>query len=335
MNVPVWAWIAVVGFILAVLAVDLFVLHRRAEVVTGGKAALESALWVTIGLGFGAIIWIFAGGERGGQYFAGYLTEKALSIDNLFLFAAIFGAFAVPAAYQHRVLFWGVIGALGTRALFVGLGGALLANFSWAIEAFGLLLLFMAARMFLRRPGSSDPNRLWSLRVVRRVVPITSNLHGPRFVVRDAGASRRRWAVTPLLIALVAVEGTDVLFALDSVPAVFGVTRDPFLVFTSNAFAIVGLRAMYFLLADAVGRLVYLRHGLAAILAFVGAKMLASPVYELPVWVSLTVIATLLTATCAASTWRSRTAPSSPPRAAAGEGHDEAGSFSGGARHPY
>jgi tellurite resistance protein TerC len=309
-DVPIWAWVAVVAFVVVMLATDLLVLHRRPGVVTVHQAAIESALWIVLGLGFGVLVLVVAGADHAGQYFAGYLTEKALSVDNLFLFTAILGAFAVPAAYQHRVLLWGVVGALVTRAAFVAAGAALLAELAWAIEAFGLLLLVVAAGMLRRPRARTQPEGLGALRWLRRLVPTTDDLHGPRFLVRMSdGAGRAGWAITPLLVALLAIEIADVVMAVDSVPAVFGVTREPFLVFTSNAFAVIGLRALYFLLVRALGRLEYLRFGLAVILAFVGAKMLLSGVVDLPVWVSLVVILGVLAATAAASLRRS-TVPS-------------------------
>ncbi|HEY1635285.1 MAG TPA: TerC/Alx family metal homeostasis membrane protein [Acidimicrobiales bacterium] len=307
MDVSVWAWIGVVGFILAMLVVDLLVLHRGSQVISVRNAVNESILWIALGVGFGVLVWSLAGGERGGEYFAGYLTEKVLSVDNMFLFSAIFAAFAVPAAYQHRVLLWGVVGALATRAVLVTGGATLLAEFSWAIDAFGVLLLVVAARMAAHHRPVRDPKQLGILRLVRRVVPSTAEFSGPRFVVRETRRDgRTRWLITPLLVALFAIEATDVVFAVDSVPAVFGITSEPFLVFTSIAFAVVGLRALYFLLAAAMARLVYLRFGLAAILGFVGVKMLLSRVYHLPVWVSLLVIVVVLLVTWAASVWRAR-----------------------------
>jgi tellurite resistance protein TerC len=250
---------------------------------------------------------VLAGSEYGGQYFAGYLTEKALSVDNLFLFVAILGTFAIPVRYQHRVLFWGVFGALATRAAFVAFGATLLADLSWAIEGLGLLLLVVAWRMLVHgRPSSGTEELPRTMRLLRRVLPITNEFHGPRFIVRMSDGSAVRWAVTPLLVALLAIEVADVVMAADSVPAVFGVTREPFLVFTSNAFAVVGLRALYFLLVRVLGRLEYLWLGLAAILAFVGAKMLLSGVFDVPLWASLVVIPALLAASAAASLWPSR-----------------------------
>jgi tellurite resistance protein TerC len=295
-----------VGFIVAMLAADLLVLHRHADEVSVHRAAVQSGTWILLGLGFGVLVSVLAGPDYGGQYFAGYLTEKALSVDNLFLFTVILGAFAIPFRYQHRVLFWGVIGALATRAAFVAAGATFLAHLSWAIEALGLLLLVVAARMLVhRRPRSGTEELPRTLRLLRRVLPMTAELHGPRFIARMSGGSAGRWAVTPLLVALVAIELVDVLMALDSVPAVFGVTREPFLVFTSNAFAVVGLRALYFLLVRVLARLEYLRLGLAAILTFVGAKMLLSGVFDVPVWASLVVIVALLALSAAASLWRS------------------------------
>src|SRR5437764_9663463 len=222
------------------LAVDLLVLHRRVGVVTVRRAAVESAAWIALGVGFGGLLWAVAGAGHGGQYFAGYLTEKALSVDNMFLFAAIFAAFAVPAAHQRRVLFWGVTGALATRAVFVAVGATLLAHLSWAIEAFGALLLAVAVGMLVHRRPGSQPAGVRALRVVSRVLPTTAELRGSRFVVRVSTGTRPAvWAVTPLLVALIAIEAADVVMAVDSVPAVFGVTREPFLVFTSNAFAVI------------------------------------------------------------------------------------------------
>jgi tellurite resistance protein TerC len=306
-DIPIWAWAAVAGFIIAMLAMDLLVLHRHGGEVSAHRAAVETAMWILVGIGFGFLVSVLAGPEYGGQYFAGYLTEKALSVDNLFLFTAILGAFAIPVRYQHRVLFWGVFGALATRAAFVAFGATVLADLSWAIEALGLLLLVVAWRMLVHgRPPLGTEELPRTMRLLRRVLPITNELHGPRFVVRMSGGGAVRWAVTPLLVALVAIEVADVVMAADSVPAVFGLTREPFLVFTSNAFAVVGLRALYFLLVRVLGRLEYLRLGLAAILAFVGAKMLLSGVFDVPLWASLVVILTLLAASSVASLSRSR-----------------------------
>jgi tellurite resistance protein TerC len=296
MDVPFWAWAAVLGVILAMLAVDLFA-HRREHVVSLREAALWSVLWVGLGLGFGAVVWAGYGAQAGGEYFAGYLIEKSLAVDNVFVFALIFGYFAVPRQYQHRVLFYGVLGALVFRAVFIAGGAALLEQFHWILYVFGAFLVVTGWRMFRHRNEETDPGRNPVLRVVRRFVPTTDELHGQRFWVRKAG----KWVATPLFTVLVLVETSDIIFAVDSIPAIFAVTQEPFLVFTSNAFAILGLRAMYFLLADLIHRFVYLKVGLAAILVFVGVKMLLLDVYKIPITLALAVIGVMLTVSVVAS----------------------------------
>lgn len=286
MNVPLWAWLAVLAVIFAMLALDL-VAHRREHVVGVREAAGWSALWVGLGLGFGVVVWAVWGAQASGEYFAGYLIEKSLAVDNVFVFALIFSYFAVPREYQHRVLFYGVVGALVFRALFIAGGVALLDRFAWILYLFGAFLVLTGIRMYRHRNDHLDPERNPVLRLTRRFVPSTTDYHGQRFWVRQGG----RWVATPLFAVLVLVETTDIVFAVDSIPAIFAVTQEPFLVFTSNAFAILGLRAMYFLLADLMHRFVYLKAGLAAILVFVGAKMLLLDVYKVPIAVSLTVIA--------------------------------------------
>jgi tellurite resistance protein TerC len=297
MNVPLWAWAAVTGVIIAMLLLDLLVFHRNAHEVTTKEAAISSAVWVTIGLSFGVVVWLIWGGTAGGEYYAGYLIEKSLSIDNIFVFAMLLSYFAVPAALQHRVLFWGVLGALVFRAIFIALGAALLESFHWAIYVFGIFLVLTGIRMAMHTDTEVHPERNPVLRMLRRVMPISSDYHGARFTIRD-GARR---AATPLLAVLIAIETTDVLFAVDSIPAIFAITDEPFLVFTSNAFAILGLRALYFLLAGMISRFTYLKVGLAAVLVFVGAKMLLTDVYHLPVWASLLAIASMLTVSVLAS----------------------------------
>ena len=296
MDVPVWGWAAVLAVILAMLAVDLFA-HRREHVVSVREAAVWSAIWVSLGLGFGAVVWSVYGAQAGGEYFAGYLIEKSLAVDNVFVFALIFTYFAVPRQYQHRVLFYGVLGALVFRAIFIAGGVALLDQFHWILYVFGAFLVITGWRMFRHRNEESDPGRNPVLRLVRRFVPTTDEYHGQKFWVRKAG----KWVATPLFVVLVLVETTDIVFAVDSIPAIFAVTQEPFLVFTSNAFAILGLRAMYFLLADLIHRFVYLKLGLSAILVFVGVKMLLLDVYKVPISLSLAVIATLITVSVAAS----------------------------------
>lgn len=297
MSVPLWGWGVVLAAIVVMLAVDLFA-HRRAHVVGVREAAAWSAVWVTLGLGFGIVVWVLYGAQAGGEYFAGYLIEKSLAVDNVFVFALIFTAFAVPREYQHRVLFFGVLGALVFRAVFIAGGAALLDRFHWVLYVFGAFLVLTGWRMFRHRHDQPvDPARNLVLRLVRRIVPMTDEYHGQRLWVRRAG----RWVATPLFAVLVLVETTDIVFAVDSIPAIFAVTQEPFLVFTSNAFAILGLRALYFLLADLIDRFIYLKAGLAAILVFVGAKMLLLDLYKIPIAVSLGVIAACLTVAVTAS----------------------------------
>ncbi|MFB9601173.1 TerC family protein [Saccharothrix longispora] len=290
MSVPLWAWAAVLGVILLMLAVDLFA-HRDAHVVGVREAAVWSGVWVALGLGFGAVVWWAWGGEHAAQYFAGYVIEKSLAVDNVFVFAIIFGYFAVPREHQHRVLFYGVLGALLFRAVFIAAGSVLIASFAWVLYVFGAFLVITGIRMARHRDETVDPERSAVLRLFRRFVPVTDTYRGGRFLVREGG----RWVATPLLAVLVLVEVTDVVFAVDSIPAIFAVTREPFLVFTSNAFAVLGLRAMYFLLADLMHRFVHLKLGLALVLVWVGVKMLLLDLYKIPTWFSLGVVATILT----------------------------------------
>ena len=290
MDVAWWAWAAVLAVILGMLAIDL-VAHRRAHEVSVREAAVWTAVWVGVGLGFGAIVWAAYGAQAGGEYFAGYLIEKSLAVDNVFVFALVFSYFAVPRAYQHRVLFYGVLGALVFRAVFIAGGAVLLDRFHWVLYLFGALLVATGIRMFRHRNEEMDPGANPVVRLTRRLLPVSDDYDGPRFLTRVNG----RRVFTPLFVVLVLVETTDIVFAVDSIPAIFAVTQEPFLVFTSNAFAILGLRAMYFLLADLMHRFVYLKIGLAAILVVVGVKMLLLDVYKVPITASLAVIAAILT----------------------------------------
>jgi len=283
-------WPAFVGLILLLLALDLFVFHRDAHEVSFGEATKFSIYWIALGLAFGGLVFVWMGPEAGGEYLAGYLIEKSLAVDNIFVFALIFSYFAVPAKYQHRVLFWGVVGALVFRAIFIAGGAALLENFHWMIYVFGGFLVFTGIKMAMHRDLEMHPERNPALRLFKRVVPSTHEYHGQRFTIRQAG---RRLA-TPLLAVLVLIETSDIIFAVDSIPAIFAVTDDPFLVFTSNAFAILGLRALYFMLAGMIARFVYLKVGLAAVLVFVGAKMLLVDVVKIPIWASLLVITAMI-----------------------------------------
>lgn len=307
MVVPFWAWAAVLGVILVMLAVDLFA-HRDAHVVGVREAAGWSALWVTLGLAFGAVVWRVWGAEYAGQYYAGYVIEKSLAVDNVFVFAIIFSYFAVPREYQHRVLFYGVLGALVFRAVFIAAGSILIASFAWILYIFGAFLVATGMRMALHRNDTIDPESSIVLRLFRRMIPVTDQYHGQKFLIRRAG----RWVATPLLAVLVLIEVTDIVFAVDSIPAIFAVTQQPFLVFTSNAFAILGLRAMYFLLADLMHRFIYLKLGLALVLVWVGIKMLLLEIYKIPTGISLAVVIALLAVAVTASWMRTRNQPSPP-----------------------
>ena len=301
MTAPVWAWAAFLAFVIAMLALDVFVLHRGAHEISLREAGVWSAVWIIIGLGFGGLVWAWAGAGTAQAYLAGYLIEKSLSVDNIFLFAAIFSAFAIPARYQHRVLMFGIIGALLMRAAFIAAGISLLEAIHPVIYVFGAMLLVAAFNM-LRGGTHAPPQRSRALRWLRRWLPVTDRLHGQRFILRaDDGRQRGRLLATPLLLALVVVETTDVIFAVDSIPAILAVTTDPFVVYTSNVFALLGMRALYFLLAGAAGRLRYLRPGLAVILAAVAVKLLLADVWEFPAWSAPAFITAVLAVAAAAS----------------------------------
>ncbi len=294
--VPAWGWAAFAAFVVVMLAVDLLVLHRRAHEVALREAAVWTGVWVMIGLGFGGLLWLWQGGGPAQAYLAGYLIEKSLSLDNIFVFAVIFAAFAIPARYQHRVLMLGIVGALVMRAGFIMAGVRLLDSFHPVIYFFGAILLVAAVKM-LRGGPDPKPQRNLAVRALRRVLPTTEGLHGQRFLVRDGS----RLLVTPLLLALIVIETTDVIFAVDSIPAILAVTTDPFVVYTSNVFALLGMRALYFLVAGATAQFRYLRPGLAVILAAVAAKLLLADVYTVPPWASPAFIITVLAVVAVAS----------------------------------
>ena len=289
MDVPLWLWSAVIGGILVMLAIDL-VAHRKAHVISVKEAAAWSVVWVTLGVAFGGYIWWEYGAELGQQYYAGYLIEKSLAVDNVFVWAIIFAFFGVPREFQHRVLFLGVLGALVFRGIFIALGAVLIDQFSWILYVFAAFLLYTGYMMIRKRNEHMDLANSKVLKLFRRVVPMTDAFHGQKFLIRKAGVV----VATPLLAVLVLVEVTDIIFAVDSIPAIFGVTSEPFIVFTANAFAILGLRAMYFLLADLIHRFIYLKLGLAFVLIWVGIKMLLLDVYKIPTSVSLGVVAVII-----------------------------------------
>lgn len=299
MDISLWFWVGFNAFILAMLALDLGVFHRRAHAVSLREAGIWSAVWVALALTFNAGLYVLWGPEPALQFLAGYVIEKSLSVDNVFVFVMLFSYFAVPAQYQHRVLFWGILGALVMRGLFIAAGAYALQQFHWVIYLFGAILLVTGIKMAMRSE-SFDPGSNPLLRLVRRVLPVSDRYDGQRFWTRVDG----RLVATPLFLVLLLVEAADLVFAIDSIPAIFAVTQEPFLVYTANVFAILGLRSMYFLLAGVVHRFVYLKYGLAAVLVFVGIKMLLIDVYKIPVAASLAVIATLIGTSVALSLLR-------------------------------
>jgi tellurite resistance protein TerC len=283
-------WAGFVAFVLALLALDLGVFHRHAHAVTLKEAGLWSGFWVTLALCFAGLVADRFGPERGLEFLTGYVIEKALAVDNLFVFYAIFAYFSVPAAYQHRVLFWGVLGALLMRAIFILAGAALLAHFHGVLYVFGAILVFTAVKLYFMADEGLHPERNPAYRLFQRLVPAVAEYHGARFsVVRDG----KRYA-TPLLLVIVLIEWTDVVFAVDSIPAIFAITSDPFIVFTSNIFAILGLRSLFFLLQGVIGRFHLLKPALAAVLLFVGAKMLLIDLVKIPIALSLGVVVGLI-----------------------------------------
>ncbi|HEX6262237.1 MAG TPA: TerC family protein [Actinomycetota bacterium] len=292
-DVPMWVWAVLVGAIVTLLLIDLLIVHRTPHVISFKEAAIESAVWVAIGISFVFVLLWWQGGQAAGEYFAGYLIEKSLSIDNVFVWAVLLTYFHVPREYQFRVLFWGVFGALVMRAVFIFAGVALLERFEWILYVFGAFLVYTAIRIARHSGAEVHPERNPVLKLVRRVIPTTHYYDGQKMLTRQEG----RLMATPLLVVLILVEATDVLFAVDSVPAILAVSREPFIVWSSNAFAIMGLRALYFLLAGMADRFRFLNVGLGVILGFVGVKMLLADVYHVPVWASLVVIAAVLAVT--------------------------------------
>ena len=296
LEITIWFWLAFNAFILLMLALDLGVFHRRAHEVTFREAATWSAVWIGLALAFNAGLWWFWGAQPALEFLTGYLIEKSLSVDNIFVFVMLFTFFAVPTQYQHRVLFWGILGALVMRGAFIAAGAYVLAQFHWVIYVFGGILVLTGIKM-ARRVEALDPSTNPVLKLAKRVLPLTPRYHGQKFWVKEAG----RWVATPLFLVLLLVEAADLVFAVDSIPAIFAVTQEPFLVYTANVFAILGLRSMYFLLSGVVHRFVYLKYGLAAVLVFVGAKMMLVDVYKIPIFVSLAIVFALMAAAIVAS----------------------------------
>jgi tellurite resistance protein TerC len=292
-----WQWALFLAFIGVALLIDLLIVHRRPHAIAFKEAAIESAVWIALGLGFTLVMLWWHGGLAAGEYLQGYLLEKSLSVDNVFVWAVIFTYFLVPAKYQFRVLFWGIFGALVLRAVFIFAGVALIERFDWILYVFGAFLLYTAWKIARHDEAQVHPEGNLALRLVRKVIPSTNEYDGQKLFTRKSG----KLLATPLFAVLVLVESTDVVFAVDSVPAILAVAREQFIVFSSNALAILGLRALYFLLAGTADRFRYLNIGLGIILAFVGIKMLVSNWLHLPSWLSLTVIAGVLTGAIVAS----------------------------------
>lgn len=312
MDGTIWLYVGFNLFVLAMLAIDLGIFHRKSHAVSIKEATIWSVVWISLALLFNLCIYFFwdqlsyesvySNSEAALAFLTGYLIEKSLSVDNIFVFVLLFTFFAVPASYQHRVLFWGIIGALIMRGTLIAVGAALLKEFHWIIYIFGAFLIYTGFRMASHNNTELNPDQNLLLRVLRRIMPITDSYEGDKFFVRRAG----KLLATPLFVVLLVVESTDLVFAVDSIPAIFAVTQDPFIVYTSNVFAILGLRSLYFLLAGVVDKFHYLKLGLSVVLVFVGIKMLIVDFFKIPVGISLGVIATILTVSIVASLIRSR-----------------------------
>ena len=305
----IWLWVGFNAAVLVMLALDLGVFHRKAHEVSLREAAAWSGVWVSLAMLFNAGIWYFAGPQPALEFLTGYLVEKSLAVDNIFVIAILFSYFAVPAMYQHRVLFWGILGALVMRGGFIIAGAYALERWHWVIYVFGGILLLTGIKMALRKDEAIDPEHNPVVRLARRWLPLTHRYDGQKFWTVENG----KRVATPLFLVLLMVEFTDLVFAIDSIPAIFAITKDPFIVYTSNVMAILGLRSMYFLLAGIVPKFVYLKYGLSLVLVFVGAKMLLLDVYKIPTAVSLGVVAALIGGSIALSLLRPpRNAPPSP-----------------------
>jgi tellurite resistance protein TerC len=322
----IWLWIGFNVFVLGMLALDLGVFHRTSHVVSVKEASIWTGVWVSLALIFNTGIYFYwntlipgssySNSEAALAFFTGYLIEKSLSIDNVFVIALIFGYFAVPAAYQHRVLFWGILGALVMRATMILAGAALLKEYHWIIYIFGAFLIFTGIKMATHKDEDLHPEDNPVIKLVRKLIPVTKNYDEDRFFVRHAG----KLMATPLFLVLIMVETTDLVFAVDSIPAIFAVTQEPFLVYTSNVFAILGLRSLYFVLAGVIDKFHYLKLGLAVILTFVGTKMTLVDIYKIPTPVSLGVIAAVLAIAVVASLLRARKLEEKEKRELSAEG---------------
>ena len=309
---PVWIWLAFVGIVVALLAFDLGVLHRDDREIGVRESLLLSAGYISAALLFGAWVWWYLGAQSGIDYYTGFMIEKSLSMDNVFVIALIFGFFAIPRQYQHRVLFWGILGVIVLRALMIGLGAALVSQFSWVLYLFGAFLVFTGIKMWLIADHTPDIADNPLLKFLKRHMRVTDGLRGNAFWVRETDPATGRLSrfATPLLLALVLVEFVDLVFAVDSVPAIFAITTDPFIVYTSNIFAILGLRALYFALAAMIHRFQYLKYALALVLVFIGSKIfLVGFISKIPPAISLTVTFGLIAGGVIVSLWKTRGLP--------------------------
>jgi TerC family integral membrane protein len=308
-SVSIWFWVAFHLGVFVALAVDLFS-DRAQERISMRSAARRTLFWIALSLGFNAVIWRWQGADQAIDFFTGYLIEYSLSVDNIFVFGVIFAYFRVPPQYEHRVLLWGILGALVMRALMIWLGVTLVARFEFLLYIFGAFLLATGLRMLLGKSQPIDLEKNFILRMTRRLLPVTTDYHGPKFIALVAG----RRVLTPLALVLIVIEVMDLVFAVDSIPAVLAITRDTFIVYTSNICAILGLRSLYFLLANLMTRFILLRVGLAIILCYVGLKMLLEPWMHVPSWISLLIIAAILATTTIASLIATREQPPPAPR---------------------
>lgn len=292
METPIIFWILFNAFVLLMLALDLGVFHRNSHEVTVKEALVWTLVWIALAMAFNVVLYYWRGPQQAMEYFTGYLVEKALSVDNIFVFIMVFGYFQVPSRYQHKILFWGILGALIMRVIFIFAGVALIERFHFTIYVFGALLLYTAYKMLMHSDVQIEPEKNPVLKLAKRFLPVTPSMHGDRFFVKSNG---KRMA-TPLFLVLILIETTDLIFAVDSIPAILAITQDQFIVYTSNVFAILGLRSLYFALAGVVHRFWLLNYGLAVVLAFVGVKMLIVDLYKIPIHWSLTFIAVTITA---------------------------------------
>lgn len=299
-NSTIWPWLLFTVFILGMLALDLGIFHRRPHEVRTKEALAWSMFWIFCALSFNFLVYLLEGSDKSLEFLTAYLIEKSLSLDNIFVFVLIFSSFSVPLIYQHRILFWGILGALIMRGIMIGLGTSLIHHFHWVIYIFGAFLLYTAVRTAMHHIPGEDITENPLLEKVRKVIPVTRELHGRHFFTRQSG----RLMATPLFLVLVFVEFSDVLFAVDSIPAILAISTDPFIVFTSNIFAILGLRSLYFVVANLMPQFYYLQHGLSTILGFVGAKMLLSDIYQIPTVTSLVIIVVVLIVSVVASMLR-------------------------------